>query len=135
MNADKLPLGELTDLDQTALGALAKRQDAMLARTIGWSKINTGSHNTDGLKAFAPLLAEAFGETEASVELVATNLIENIKANGEIENVETGPVVKAVTRPDAPHQVIFTGHYDTVFPKGTLPRLQISAAGSLMVPA
>ena len=63
MNADNIPLGELTDLDHAALKALAKRQDVMLARTIGWSKINTGSHNSAGLQAFAPMLAEAFAET------------------------------------------------------------------------
>ena len=57
MNADNIPLGELTDLDHAALKALAKRQDVMLARTIGWSKINTGSHNSAGLQAFAPMLA------------------------------------------------------------------------------
>ena len=46
MNADNIPLGELTDLDQTALDNLAARQEAMLERTIAWSKVNTGSYNT-----------------------------------------------------------------------------------------
>ena len=119
MNADNLPLGELTDLDQAALDRLAKRQEAMLARTIGWSKMNTGSHNTEGLKAFAPLLAEAFAETEAVVELLPTAPIENVKANGEVEGFQSGPVLRAVARPDAPNQVVLTGHYDTVFPEGT----------------
>ena len=89
MNADNIPLGELTDLDQTALDKLAIRQDAMLARTIGWSKINTGSYNTDGLKALAPMLAEAFGETEAVVELLETQPIESVKASGEVEDFHT----------------------------------------------
>jgi len=30
MNADKLPLGDLTDIDQAALDGLATRQDHML---------------------------------------------------------------------------------------------------------
>jgi len=81
MNADKLPLGELTDIDRAALAVLATRQDAMLARTIGWSKVN--------------------------------------KDNGEIEGFQSGPVFRAVARPDAPIQVVLTGHYDTVFPEGT----------------
>ena len=119
MNADNLPLGELTDLDQAALDRLAKRQEAMLARTIGWSKINTGSHNSAGLQAFAPMLAEAFAETEAVVELLPTAPIENVKANGEVEGFQSGPVLRAVARPDAPNQVVLTGHYDTVFPEGT----------------
>ena len=119
MNADKLPLGELTDLDQAALDTLAARQDAMLARTIAWSKVNTGSYNTEGLKRFAPMLAEALAETEAVVELLHTKPIENIKASGKIEDFQSGPVLRAVARPDAPNQVVLTGHYDTVFPNGT----------------
>ena len=119
MKADKLPLGELTKTDQAALDHLATRQDEMLARTIGWSKVNTGSYNGEGLQAFAPVLAEAFGETDAKVELLPTAPIENIKANGEIEGFQSGPVLQATARPDAPNQVVLTGHYDTVFPKGT----------------
>ena len=119
MNADKLPLGDLTDLDKAALDALAKRQEAMLTRTIAWSKINTGSYNADGLHAFAPKLATAFGETEAAVELLKTEPIQNVKANGQIEAFQSGPVLRAVARPDAPNQIVMTGHYDTVFPDGT----------------
>jgi len=119
MKADDIPLGALTETDQAALDHLATRQEAMLARTIGWSKVNTGSYNTDGLKSFAPMLAEAFAETEASVELIETTPIDSVKANGEVVGFQSGPVLRAVARPDAPNQVIFTGHYDTVFPKGT----------------
>lgn len=119
MRADDIPLGELTETDRAALDSLAKRQDAMLARTIGWSKINTGSYNGAGLQTFAPMLAEAFGETEATVELVETKPIENVKPNGEIEGFQSGPVMLATARPDAPNQIVLTGHYDTVFPAGT----------------
>lgn len=119
MRADDLPLGELSEIDKTALAALAKRQPAMLARTVGWSKINTGSYNSAGLKTFAPLLVEAFGETEAHVELIDTDPIETIDDKGEVQGFQTGPVFRAVARPDAPLQVIMTGHYDTVFPEDT----------------
>jgi glutamate carboxypeptidase len=119
MKADDIPLGELTEIDRAALDALAGRQDAMLARTIGWSKINTGSYNSAGLKAFAPMLADAFSETEAEVELIETAPIENVKSNGEVEGFQSGPVLQATARPDAPNQIVLTGHYDTVFPNGT----------------
>ena len=134
MNADKLPLGDLTDLDQAALDKLAARQDSMLARTIGWSKVNTGSYNTEGLKTFAPMLKEAFAETEAVVELLETQPIESVKASGEIEDFHTGPVLRAVARPDAPNQVIFTGHYDTVFPKGTFTEVTDLGGGKFNGP-
>lgn len=119
MRANDIPLGELTEIDRVALEALDKRQDAMLSRTIAWSKINTGSYNSEGLQTFAPMLAEAFGETEAEVELIETTPIENVKPNGEIEGFQSGPVLQATARPDAPNQIVLTGHYDTVFPDGT----------------
>ena len=134
MNADNIPLGELTDLDHAALKALAKRQDAMLARSIGWSKINTGSHNSAGLQAFAPMLAEAFAETEAVVELLPTAPIENVKANGEVEGFQSGPVLRAVARPDAPNQVVLTGHYDTVFSEGTFTEVTDLGGGKFNGP-
>jgi len=119
MKADHIPLGQRTKIDDAALAKLAKRQDAMLARTIGWSKINTGSWNAEGLNKFAPLLAEAFAETEATVELVRTDPIEKVDANGVMQGFQSGPVLRATARPDAPNQIIMTGHYDTVFPDGT----------------
>ena len=119
MKADDIPLGALTKTAQAALDHLATRQDAMLARTIGWSKHNTGSYNTDGLLRFAAQLYEAFEETEADVELHVTDPIDSVKASGEVVGFQSGPVLRAVARPDASNQVIFTGHYDTVFPDGT----------------
>jgi glutamate carboxypeptidase len=119
MKADDLPLGELSDLDRAALDHLATRQDAMLARTIGWSKINTGSWNAEGLNSFAPLLVEAFDETDATAELIKTDLIEKVDAKGVMQGFQSGPVFRATARPNAPIQLVLTGHYDTVFPKGT----------------
>ncbi len=119
MNAYQIPLGDLTELDRIALDKLAGRQDDMLARTISWSKINTGSWNADGLNAFAPMLAKAFAETDAVVELIPTALIEKVDAKGEMQGFQSGPMFRAVARPDAPNQIVMTGHYDTVFPKGT----------------
>jgi len=65
------------------------------------------------------MLAEAFGETDAAVELIETVPIDSVKSTGEIIGFQSGPVLRAVARPNAPNQVIFTGHYDTVFPDGT----------------
>ena len=134
MKADSVPLGELTELDQTALDGLAKRQDAMLARTIGWSKINTGSYNGEGLQAFAPLLAEAFEETEATVALMPTNPIEKVDANGVMQGFQSGPVLRATARPDAPNQIVMTGHYDTVFPDGTFTEVTDLGGGKFNGP-
>ncbi len=134
MKADQIPLGEISDIDRIALDHLSDRQAAMLERTITWAKINTGSWNTEGLKAFAPKLVEAFAETDAQVELIEPTPIEKIEDNGEVTAFATGPVFQATARPDAPSQIIFTGHYDTVFPKGTFTDITDLGDGRLNGP-
>lgn len=134
MRADELPLGELSEIDKAALEALSKQQANMLERTIAWAEINTGSYNSAGLKAFAPMLVEAFAETEAQVELLDTDPIETIDANGVVQGFQSGPVFRAVARPDAPLQVVMTGHYDTVFPEGTFTEITDLGDGRLNGP-
>lgn len=134
MRADDIPLGELSALDKTALAALAKRQDAMLARTVGWAKVNTGSWNADGLNTLAPMIVDAFGETEAKVDLIKTGLIEKVDGKGVMQGFQSGPVIRAVARPDAPLQVVMTGHYDTVFPDGTFTEITDLGGGKLNGP-
>ncbi|WP_418152403.1 hydrolase [Litorimonas sp. RW-G-Af-16] len=134
MRADNIEIDELSDADHAALSAVRKRQGAMLERVTAWSAINTGSWNADGLNAFAPLLAKAFGETDADVTLLDTTPIETITDKAETRGFQSGPVVRAQARPDAPLQVVMTGHYDTVFPKGTFEAIKDLGGGKLNGP-
>lgn len=134
MRADDLPLGELSELDRKALDHLAARQDAMLKRTVSWAEVNTGSWNADGLNRLAPMIATAFGETEATVELIKTDLIEKVDGKGVMQGFQSGPVLCATARPDAPLQVVMTGHYDTVFPDGTFTQITDLGGGKLNGP-
>ena len=88
---------------------------AMIDRTVDWSRINTGSWNTAGLKAFAPELAAAFSALDAEVELEASRPFEAVGSDGRAEMFETGPVMRVRARPSAPVQIVMSGHYDTVF--------------------
>lgn len=90
----------------------------MLALTRTWSGHNTGSQNTDGLRRFAPMLAEAFAALEADIALVEGPGFELIGADGKATETHTGPIVEISSRPDAPVQVVMSGHYDTVFAPG-----------------
>ena len=56
--------------DEAARERLASVSQDMINRTCEWSDINTGSWNTEGLKQFAPVLADAFSELQADVELI-----------------------------------------------------------------
>ena len=105
--------------DEAAHERLASVSQDMIDRTCEWSDINTGSWNTEGLKQFAPVLADAFSELQADVELIQTNGFEAVTDSGKTEIQQTGPVILVTGRPQAAVQIILSGHYDTVFPKGT----------------
>lgn len=127
-------LSDLNAADKAALDHLSSRQDAMLDRVVGWSKINTGSWNADGLNSLAPSIADALRETGASVDLLDTPPIEKIDDKGEVDAFQTAPVLRAVQRPDAPVQIVLTGHYDTVFPPGTFTDIKDLGEGRLNGP-
>ncbi|MEL7093783.1 MAG: hypothetical protein AAFN94_18875, partial [Pseudomonadota bacterium] len=91
----------------------------MTERTVAWSKVNTGSWNTAGLKGFAPTLADAFAELDAHVALEEAKPFDKVTDKGETETIETGPILRVKARGGAPVQVVMSGHYDTVFPPGT----------------
>ncbi|MEM9600002.1 MAG: hydrolase, partial [Pseudomonadota bacterium] len=127
-------LSDLNAADLAALDHLAMRQDAMLERVVSWAKTNTGSWNADGLRTLAPHIADALRETGATVEIVDTPPIEKIDNKGEIDAFDTGPVLRATQRPDAPVQIVLTGHYDTVFPPGTFTDITEMGDGKLNGP-
>lgn len=127
-------LADLNTADKAALDHIASRQDAMLERVLAWARINTGSWNADGLKDLAPSIAKALRETGASVEIVDAPPIETINPKGEVDAFHTGPVLRAVQRPDAPVQIVLTGHYDTVFPPGTFTEITDMGDGKLNGP-
>lgn len=105
--------------DEAICERLSSAAEAMEARTCQWSDTNTGSWNTDGLIKFAPQLADAFSELDATVRLDAAPVFEAVTSQGNIEEVDTGPILRVEARPDAPVQVVMSGHYDTVFPPGS----------------
>lgn len=127
-------LANLNAADRAALDHVATRQDAMLERVLGWAAVNTGSWNADGLKQLAPSIAEALRETGAEVEIVDAPPIEKINAKGETDAFHTGPVLRAVQRPDAPIQIVLTGHYDTVFPPNSFTDITDIGDGKLNGP-
>jgi glutamate carboxypeptidase len=130
-------MNKITPLSREDLAArdrLAAAGDAMLARTLDWSRTNTGSWNTDSLKAFAPRLADAFSELDAQVDLVPPAPFETITPTGHAETVETGPILEVTARADAPVQVVMSGHYDTVFPPGSFETITDLGEGRINGP-
>lgn len=85
------------------------------ARTEAWSRINSGSLETEGLAAMASLLADAFAVLPGEVARLPLAPSERVRADGVIESRTHGDAIRVRVRPEAPVQVALTGHYDTVF--------------------
>jgi glutamate carboxypeptidase len=89
--------------------------DSMLLQVQHWAATNSGSGNLEGLKATAAMLADGFAILPGDVDLKVPAPVERVRADGAIESVEYGRHLVLTVRPDAPTQLLFTGHMDTVF--------------------
>lgn len=97
--------------------AIARAADApMLANTLAWSAINSGTGNLDGLDAVATQLAEAFAILPGDLRFEAPAPAERVGTDGTASAIEHGRHLHLTVRPDAPVQLLFTGHMDTVYP-------------------
>jgi glutamate carboxypeptidase len=90
-------------------------QGPMLDQVQRWAAVNSGSSNLAGLAQTADMLADAFAILPGQVELLAPGPAERVRADGVIEALEHGRHLVLSVRPDAPAQMLFTGHMDTVF--------------------
>jgi glutamate carboxypeptidase len=103
----------LSHVEQSALEVAAAAP--MLAQVEAWAAINSGSRNLAGLKTMAGLLADAYAALPGDLELVAPDPVELVDPDGSVRSVEHGDHLLLTVRPEAPVQLLFTGHYDTVF--------------------
>ena len=87
----------------------------MLARTLAWSAVNSGTGNLAGLATVADMLAEAFAGLPGNVALVAPERAERVTVEGRVEAVEHGRHLRLTVRPEAPVRMLLTGHMDTVY--------------------
>jgi glutamate carboxypeptidase len=106
-------MGELTSTERSCVEAASAAP--MLAQVESWSLINSGSRNLDGLDAIATGLADAFASLPGELRLVDPAPVEAIDAAGRAYHVPHGRNLHLRVRPDAPVQLLFTGHMDTVF--------------------
>ncbi|USI72160.1 hydrolase [Sphingomonas morindae] len=90
--------------------------EPLLERTLAWAAINSGTDNLPGLATQAARLADAFSGLPGTLALVPADPVESVSATGEIVTVARGAHLHLRVRPDAPVQVLLTGHMDTVYP-------------------
>ena len=123
-----------TPEDEAICERVSALEGTMQSRTLDWARINTGSWNRDGLETLAPKLADAFSALEADIRLDVPEPFEKIDDNGQPDGFQTGPIIRIESRPEAPVQVIMSGHYDTVFPDRTFTEITDLGNGRLNGP-
>ncbi len=87
----------------------------MLDQVQQWAAINTGSRNLGGLERMATVFADAFSALPGALTLRDPDPVEAMNADGSLEAIGHGRNLYLKVRPDAPVQLLFTGHMDTVF--------------------
>ena len=91
----------------------------MLSTVEMWSAQNSGSYNRTGLRAMRLLLSERFSTLPGDITEEKLPEGQHINVNGDLESVTYEPALNVTVRPDAPVQLVLTGHYDTVFPENS----------------
>ena len=107
----------LNPVEKTIVDALPARQTDMVERLKVWSSQNSGSRNRGGLDAMRALLVDYFKDLSGVITEpeIAKGLY--VQPNGEETETIFAPAMLLTVRPEAPIQLVLTGHYDTVFPK------------------
>ncbi|HYN45534.1 MAG TPA: hydrolase [Allosphingosinicella sp.] len=87
----------------------------MLDQVTAWAAVNSGTRNLVGLETVAGMLADAFSALPGEVALEDAAPVEAMAADGSLGAVAHGRNLRLRVRPEAPVQLLFTGHMDTVF--------------------
>jgi glutamate carboxypeptidase len=89
--------------------------EPMLDQVLAWSAVNSGSRNLAGLAQMAGLLADSFAMLPGETALKPASPVEAMASDGTLTPLEHGRNLHLTVRPQAPVQLLFTGHMDTVF--------------------
>lgn len=88
----------------------------MLANMRAWAAVNSGTGNLGGLATVADMLATAFGALPGTLALIEPDAATRVTIAGQVEPIANGRHLHLTVRPEAPVQMLFTGHMDTVYP-------------------
>ncbi|MFL6749565.1 MAG: hydrolase [Sphingomicrobium sp.] len=103
----------LTDIERDCVERAMAAE--MLAQVQNWSEVNSGSRNLEGLATLGARLAGSFAALPGEIQMVDPAPVEAIDPSGKPYEVPHGRNLHLKVRPDAPVQMLFTGHMDTVF--------------------
>ena len=106
-------MGELSTTERDAVERVTA--EPMLEQVESWSAINSGSANLDGLAQVAAALADSFSHLPGELRLLDPAPVTAVDPDGRERDVAHGRNLHLRVRPDAPVQLLLTGHMDTVY--------------------
>ncbi len=106
-------MGALSSTEQAIVERAAA--EPMLEQVLEWSAINSGSRNLAGLATIAGVLGDAFASLPGETALLDPAKVDAVDPAGKTIDLQHGQNLHLKVRPDAPVQLLFTGHMDTVF--------------------
>ena len=93
------------------------QEQHMIHLTEQWSRINSGSFHVEGVNRMGEVIADHFSWLKPSIEHIDVAPLTTVNSRGEEDTVPLGRALRIRKRPDAPLQVLLSGHLDTVFGK------------------
>jgi glutamate carboxypeptidase len=105
----------LTSQERDCVDIAVAAQGSMLAQVEAWAAVNSGSRNLPGLARVAAQLADAFSALPGAITLVDPAPVDAVDALGRPYELAHGQHLHLTVRPEAPLQILLTGHMDTVF--------------------
>jgi glutamate carboxypeptidase len=121
--------------DHAVLDHIAQNGGHIVDRAVGWCAINSGSRHLAGLERQRQALLDAVAALpSAPVEIPLTPSRE-VAVDGREAELLHPPSLAVIVRPEAPVQVVLTGHYDTVYPEtSAFQRVRTRPDGALHGP-
>jgi glutamate carboxypeptidase len=106
----------LKDQDRAVLEAIAADGGRIIDRAVAWCAINSGSRHLAGLERQRQVLLDAVRRCRPRRPTIPLALVRGRRRRPRSASSITSAIA-VVVRPEAPVQVVLTGHYDTVYPE------------------
>lgn len=103
--------------DRVVLDRVAQAGGQIVDRAVDWCAINSGSRHLAGLERQRQVLLDAAASLPAAAVEIPLSPSREVAADGRETELAHPPSIAVIARPEAPVQVVLTGHYDTVYPE------------------
>ena len=107
----------LNSEDRAVLDRIARDGGRIIDRAVAWCAVNSGSRHFEGLERQRRILLDAAAVLPAAPIDIPLSASREITAEGRESEFHHPPSLAVIVRPEAPVQVVLTGHYDTVYPQ------------------